>query len=89
MRSASRAIVTGNTNSTSSPPASAARVALSALRYVFDPAVISGSSSSGSAVAVAASLAAFALGPDTAGSGRVPVALNNIVGIKRRRAASV
>ena len=51
-------------------------------RCVFDPAVISGGSSSGSAVAVAAGLAAFALGTDTAGSGRVPAALNNIVGIK-------
>ena len=51
-------------------------------RSVFDPAYISGGSSSGSAVAVAAGLAAFALGTDTAGSGRVPAALNNIVGIK-------
>jgi len=51
-------------------------------RCVFDPAYISGGSSSGSAVAVAAGLAAFALGTDTAGSGRVPAALNNIVGIK-------
>ena len=51
-------------------------------RCVFDPASISGGSSSGSAVAVAAGLAAFALGTDTAGSGRVRAALNNIVGIK-------
>ena len=51
-------------------------------RCVFDPAYISGGSSSGSAVAVASGLAAFALGTDTAGSGRVPAALNNIVGIK-------
>ena len=51
-------------------------------RCVFDPASISGGSSSGSAVAVAAGLAAFSLGTDTAGSGRVPAALNNIVGIK-------
>ena len=51
-------------------------------RCVFDAAYISGGSSSGSAVAVAAGLAAFALGTDTAGSGRVPAALNNIVGIK-------
>jgi len=51
-------------------------------RSVFDPAYISGGSSSGSAVAVAAGLACFALGTDTAGSGRVPAAFNNIVGVK-------
>jgi allophanate hydrolase len=43
---------------------------------------ISGGSSSGSAVAVAAGLVAFALGTDTAGSGRVPAALNGLVGLK-------
>jgi allophanate hydrolase len=47
-----------------------------------DPAYVSGGSSSGSAIAVARGLAAFALGTDTAGSGRVPAAFNNIVGIK-------
>ncbi|MFP5076482.1 allophanate hydrolase [Rhizobium sp. YIM 134829] len=51
-------------------------------RSVFDAAYVSGGSSSGSAVAVAAGLASFALGTDTAGSGRVPAAFNNIVGIK-------
>jgi allophanate hydrolase len=51
-------------------------------RCVFDASYISGGSSSGSAVAVAAGLAAFSLGTDTAGSGRVPAAFNNIVGIK-------
>ncbi|MEO1199553.1 MAG: allophanate hydrolase [Pseudomonadota bacterium] len=51
-------------------------------RSVFDRSVISGGSSSGSAVAVAAGLVSFALGTDTAGSGRVPAAFNNIVGIK-------
>ncbi|MET0251864.1 MAG: allophanate hydrolase [Novosphingobium sp.] len=51
-------------------------------RSVFDPEHISGGSSSGSAVAVAAGLASFALGTDTAGSGRVPAAFNNLVGIK-------
>jgi allophanate hydrolase len=51
-------------------------------RSVFDPAYVSGGSSSGSAVAVASGLAAFALGTDTAGSGRVPAAFNNLVGIK-------
>ena len=49
---------------------------------VFDPAYISGGSSSGSAVAVAAGLVSFSLGTDTAGSGRVPAAFNNIVGLK-------
>jgi allophanate hydrolase len=47
-----------------------------------DPALVPGGSSSGSAVAVARGIAAFALGTDTAGSGRVPAALNNIVGLK-------
>lgn len=48
----------------------------------FDPEFISGGSSSGSAVAVATGLVSFALGTDTAGSGRVPAAFNNIVGLK-------
>jgi len=51
-------------------------------RSVFNKAYISGGSSSGSAVAVAAGLVAFALGTDTAGSGRVPAAFNNLVGLK-------
>jgi len=54
-------------------------------RSVFDSRYISGGSSSGSAVAVAAGLVAFALGTDTAGSGRVPAAYNNIVGLKPTR----
>jgi len=49
---------------------------------VFDPEYISGGSSSGSSVAVASGLVSFALGTDTAGSGRVPAAFNNIVGLK-------
>jgi allophanate hydrolase len=49
---------------------------------VFNPDYISGGSSSGSAVAVASGLVSFALGTDTAGSGRVPAAFNNIVGLK-------
>ncbi len=49
---------------------------------VFDPAFISGGSSSGSGVAVASGLVSFALGTDTAGSGRVPAGFNNIVGLK-------
>lgn len=51
-------------------------------RSVLDPDRISGGSSSGSAVAVAAGLATFALGTDTAGSGRVPAACNGIVALK-------
>ncbi|MGV8997313.1 MAG: allophanate hydrolase [Parvibaculaceae bacterium] len=51
-------------------------------RSVFNKDYISGGSSSGSAVAVAAGLASFALGTDTAGSGRVPAAFNNIIGLK-------
>ena len=49
---------------------------------VFDPAVIPGGSSSGSGVAVAAGLVSFSLGSDTGGSGRVPAAMNNIVGLR-------
>jgi allophanate hydrolase len=52
---------------------------------VFGGGLISGGSSSGSAVAVANGSVAFALGTDTAGSGRVPAALNGIVGIKPTR----
>ena len=53
-----------------------------ACRNRFDPAYISGGSSSGSAVAIALGQASFALGTDTAGSGRVPAAFNNLVGYK-------
>lgn len=56
-----------------------------ALSSVFDPDYIAGGSSSGSAVAVAARLVAFALGTDTAGSGRVPAAFNGIAGLKPTR----
>ena len=51
-------------------------------RNPFDGAYIPGGSSSGSAVAVARGSVAFALGTDTAGSGRVPAGFNNVVGIK-------
>ena len=53
-----------------------------ACHNVFNADYISGGSSSGSAVAVAAGLVSFALGTDTAGSGRVPAGFNNIVGLK-------
>lgn len=51
-------------------------------RNALDPAIVPGGSSSGSAVAVAHGAVAFSLGTDTAGSGRVPAGLNNIVGLK-------
>ncbi len=52
---------------------------------VFDERYISGGSSSGSAVAVASGLVDFSLGTDTAGSGRVPAAFNNLIGMKPTR----
>jgi allophanate hydrolase len=55
------------------------------VRNPFNPDYISGGSSSGSAVAVAAGLVDFALGTDTAGSGRVPAAFCNLVGVKPTR----
>lgn len=51
-------------------------------RNAIDPTLVPGGSSSGSAVAVASGIVTFALGTDTAGSGRVPAALNGIVGLK-------
>jgi allophanate hydrolase len=54
-------------------------------RNALDPALVPGGSSSGSAVAVATDVVVFALGTDTAGSGRVPAALNGIVGLKPTR----
>lgn len=51
-------------------------------RNALDPLLVPGGSSSGSAVAVARGIAAFSLGTDTAGSGRVPAALNALVGLK-------
>lgn len=56
-----------------------------ACRNAYDAEYISGGSSSGSAVAVAMGLASFSLGTDTAGSGRVPAAFNNLVGVKPTR----
>ncbi|MET7655517.1 MULTISPECIES: allophanate hydrolase [unclassified Streptomyces] len=56
-----------------------------AVRGAVDPARVSGGSSSGSAVAVALGIVDLALGTDTAGSGRVPAAFNDIVGLKPTR----
>ncbi|MCZ2497784.1 allophanate hydrolase [Xylophilus sp. Kf1] len=53
-----------------------------AVPNAFDPRYVSGGSSSGSAFVVATGQADFAFGTDTAGSGRVPAGLNNIVGLK-------
>ncbi|NBC31315.1 MAG: allophanate hydrolase [Alphaproteobacteria bacterium] len=50
-----------------------------------DPCYVPGGSSAGSGVAVAAGLVSFALGTDTAGSGRIPAAFNNVVGLKPTR----
>ena len=54
-------------------------------RNVYNLAYVSGGSSSGSSVVVAAGVVAFALGTDTAGSGRVPAAFNHLVGFKPSR----
>ncbi|EOI3527508.1 allophanate hydrolase [Cronobacter dublinensis] len=53
-----------------------------AVPNTFNPAYVSGGSSAGSASVVARGQVAFALGTDTAGSGRVPAGFNNIVGLK-------
>ncbi|MCY4334936.1 MAG: allophanate hydrolase [Litoreibacter sp.] len=51
-------------------------------KNAIDPDIVPGGSSSGSGVAVGHGFVTFSLGTDTAGSGRVPAALNNIVGLK-------
>ena len=56
-----------------------------AVQNAFDPVYVSGGSSSGSAVSVALGQVSFSLGTDTAGSGRVPAAFNNLVGLKPTR----
>lgn len=53
-----------------------------ACRNSVHPDYPSGGSSAGSALAVALGMTSFALGTDTAGSGRIPAALNNLVGLK-------
>ena len=58
------------------------RTPYGAPKNAVDPEIVPGGSSGGSAVAVGHGIVSFALGTDTAGSGRVPAALNNIVGLK-------
>ncbi|MFD1369004.1 allophanate hydrolase [Actinoplanes sichuanensis] len=80
------AIVVGKTNLDQfATGLTGARSPYGAPESVFGGGLISGGSSSGSAVAVANGSVHFSLGTDTAGSGRVPAALNGIVGIKPTR----
>ncbi|MBW0117663.1 allophanate hydrolase [Pseudonocardia abyssalis] len=80
------AIVVGKTNLDQfATGLNGSRSPYGACESVFGGDLISGGSSSGSAVAVAAGEVAFSLGTDTAGSGRVPAALNGIVGLKPTR----
>jgi allophanate hydrolase len=80
---AAGAIVLGKTNLDQfATGLNGTRSPFGAPRSVFHPDYISGGSSSGSAVAVGAGLACFALGTDTAGSGRVPAGINNLIGLK-------
>jgi len=83
---AAGAILIGKTNMDQfATGLSGMRSPFGSVRNAFDPAYISGGSSSGSAVAVALGLVDFALGTDTAGSGRVPAAFNGLVGLKPSR----
>ncbi|CAI6094290.1 unnamed protein product [Clonostachys chloroleuca] len=80
---AAGAILIGKTNMDQlATGLSGCRSPFGTLRSVHGSGRISGGSSSGSGVAVAAKLVSFSLGTDTAGSGRVPAALNGIVGFK-------
>lgn len=83
---AAGAVVLGKTNMDQFATGLAGtRTPFGPVRCAADPGRISGGSSAGSAVAVALGLADIALGTDTAGSGRVPAALNGIVGVKPTR----
>lgn len=80
---AAGAIVIGKTNLDQyATGLSGTRTPWGAVGNTFHPAYVSGGSSSGSASVLARGLVAFALGTDTAGSGRVPAGFNNIVGLK-------
>jgi allophanate hydrolase len=83
---AAGALVVGKTNMDQfASGLTGARSAYGICRSPFDPAYIGGGSSSGSALAVSLGLAAAAIGTDTAGSGRVPAAFTNTVGLKPSR----
>ncbi len=58
------------------------RSSYGACKNSINPDYISGGSSAGSAVSVALGYVSFSLGTDTAGSGRIPAAFNNLVGVK-------
>ncbi len=83
---AAGAILVGKTNMDQfATGLSGTRSPYGAVPNALNPNYISGGSSSGSASVVARGLVPFALGTDTAGSGRVPAAFNNIVGLKPTR----
>jgi allophanate hydrolase len=83
---AAGAVIIGKTNMDQFATGTAGvRSPYGAPRSVFGRDYCSGGSSSGSSVAVGAGIVPFALGSDTAGSGRIPAAFNNIVGLKPTR----
>ncbi|GAA93298.1 allophanate hydrolase [Aspergillus luchuensis IFO 4308] len=80
------AIVVGKTNLDQfATGLSGTRSPYGAVVNAFDSKRVSGGSSSGSAVVVSQGLVPFALGTDTAGSGRVPAVFNNVIGLKPTR----
>ena len=80
------AILVGKTNMDQfATGLSGTRTPVGAPANAFDAEYICGGSSSGSALALAHGLVSFALGTDTAGSGRVPAALGNVIGLKPSR----